>query len=78
MATWAAQITDKSEVTSAGVMTYSFSILKDGEAVNGTITVEGKPEDIQQMISDKITTFASAYELAADLPDVGEVLNIIE
>lgn len=78
MATWAAQITDKSEVTSAGVMTYSFTILKDGEAVNGTITVEGKPEDIQQLIADKITTYAEAYELAVELPGVGEVLNIIE
>jgi hypothetical protein len=74
---WSAQITEKSEVTSDGVMTYSFIALADGEPVNGIFTVTGEPSVIQQLISTKITTFAEAYELAETLPNIDEVLQII-
>lgn len=74
---WSAQITEKTEVTSDGQMTYSFIALKDGEAVGGVFTVAGAPSEIQQLISTQVTTFAEAYELAQELPSVGETLKIV-
>lgn len=74
---WSAQITDKSELDQNGLLTYSFVALADGEQVNGTFTVTGSPEEIQQMISAKITSYAQTYELAGTLPGVGTILEII-
>lgn len=74
---WSAKITEKSEVNSDGMMTYSFVALADGEPVNGTFTVTGAPSDIQQLISNQITAFGGAYELAQDLPGVGDILQIV-
>ena len=74
---WSAKITEKSEVNSDGTMTYSFVALADGEPVNGTFTVTGAPSDIQQLISNQITAFGGAYELAQGLPQVGETIKIV-
>ena len=74
---WSAQITEKTEVTEDGTMSYSFTILGDGEARNGIVTVTGTPDTIQQLVSDKVLTFAQAYELAQDLPQVGDILQIV-
>lgn len=74
---WSAQITNKSEVTSDGQLTYEFIVLGDGEAKNGTFSVTGVPDSIQQLIENQVTAFAQAYELADELPNVGDVLPII-
>lgn len=74
---WSAQITDKSELSQEGLLTYSFITLADGEAVGGTFTVTGSPSEIQQMVSARVTAYAEAYELAGTLPAVGEVFEII-
>lgn len=74
---WSAQITEKSEVTSDGTMTYSFTVLADGQPVNGVLAVSGTPSEIQQLLEDRIRSFAEAYETADSLPDVGEILPII-
>lgn len=74
---WSAQITEKTEVTSDGVMSYSFTVLADGQPVNGVLTVTGAPSEIQQLVEDMVRAFAEAYETADSLPDVGDVLPII-
>jgi hypothetical protein len=74
---WSAQITEKTAVDLNGVMSYSFTILGDGELKGGVITVTGNPDAVQQLIAERVTTFAQAYELADTLPAVGEVLEII-
>ena len=75
---WSAQIVNKSEVNSSGILTYELSILRDGEPVNGVIEVSDTPENIQQAISDRVTSFAGSYELADDLPVIGDIINVIE
>lgn len=74
---WSAQITEKTEVSEAGTMSYSFTVLADGESVNGVLTVTGSPSEIQQLLEERVRAFAEAYETADSLPDVGEVLPII-
>ena len=74
---WSAQITDKSEVTSDGQMTYTFTALADGTPVGGIFTVTGAPSEIQQLIVNQITAYAEAYEIAEELPSVEEILPII-
>ncbi len=74
---WSARIDRKSEVDVSGIMTYAIAILCDGkECLNG-VEIAGAPETIQQLISDKVTAFAGAYEMADTMPQVGDVLSII-
>lgn len=74
---WSARIDRKSDVDVSGIMTYTIAILCDGAECLGGVELSGTPETVQQLIADKVTAFAGAYELADTMPQVGDVLSII-
>lgn len=75
---WKARITGKSSVALDGSMTYSFTIVGGGEDLQTDVQVTGNPTIIQDLISAKVTQYAEAYELGAELPNEGEELTIIQ
>lgn len=77
MANWSAKILQKGEVVADGTMTYTFSILRDGEVVQPSVDVSDTPENIQQTLEAKVTSYAVAFDVAIDLPAVGDELSII-
>ncbi len=74
---WSVRIDEKTEVGIDEMLTYTFSILKDDVAVQENVSVKTAPADIQQAIESKVTSFAGAYELASDLPEKGDIIEII-
>lgn len=73
---WSAKITDKGSVGSDNYVNYKFSVLgNDQEIIN--LEVNGAPDNIQQLIADKVRVFGAAYELNGLLPSVGDTIDVI-
>jgi hypothetical protein len=74
---WSAKIVEKSELTADNMMTYKFTIIGgDEEKIVSSVT--GEPDAIQQLVADVVTKFAQSWELAQALPEVDDVLAIIQ
>jgi hypothetical protein len=76
MSAWSAVITEKSSLDTGGLITVSFSILRDEEAILENVSAYGAPESIQQIIEEKVKEFAPRWELAQEI-QVGQKLDII-
>lgn len=76
MANWSARITGKEVTNVDGVVRLNYEIIRGKDVVVGDVVAEGRPSDIQQIISDRVKSYAPEWEIA-DAIHVGQVLSII-
>ena len=75
---WSYCYTARSQVDSGNTIEVSINILEDGVARIENIILSGSPSQIASICESKVTAFSAEYGSYTALPEIGEVVPVIE